>query len=72
MSEAMTLDHGPETLSECSQCCGEGVLRQTVWVYEHGCGYPHEDVEELPCQACNGAGFFLCEVEPDNCTGGTP
>lgn len=58
-------DHGPETLFECSQCCGEGVTRQATMVYEHGCGFPHEDVEETPCQSCNGAGFFIAAAKPD-------
>ena len=49
----------------CEQCCGDGITRHAIWVYEHGCGFPHEDVEERPCDACNGAGFFVCEVQPD-------
>jgi len=58
-------DHGPEFLFDCYQCGGQGVIRNVIQVYEHGCGFPHDDVEEQPCQACGGSGFFVGEAEPD-------
>jgi hypothetical protein len=34
-------------------------------VYEAGCGFPHDDTEELPCETCKGIGGFIGDVEPD-------
>lgn len=58
-------DHGPEFLFDCEACGGEGYIARTVHVYEAGCGFSHPDVEETPCQACRGAGWFVGEAESD-------
>lgn len=31
-----------------------GVVAHRVLVYEPGCGFPHDDVEERPCPECSG------------------
>ncbi|MBB6306282.1 hypothetical protein [Xanthobacter tagetidis] len=36
----------------CSTCGGSGVITKRVSVYEHGCGFPHDDGEEVPCPDC--------------------
>jgi hypothetical protein len=66
-------DHGPEFLQDdppqqwcvCSACGGSGVEVFRVTVYEHGCGFPHDDSDERPCGKCNGHGGWLDDVEPD-------
>lgn len=55
-------DHTPEFLADCETCGGQGYIARTIHVYEPGCGFSHPDVEERPCQACNGVGFFICEA----------
>ena len=56
-------DHTPEFLADCEVCDGKGYIAKTIHVYEPGCGFSHPDVEETPCQACGGNGWFICEVE---------
>ena len=49
----------------CTACGSEGRVPHVVWVYEHGCGFAHEDVylgEECPC--CEGTGGEIIEVQP--------
>ena len=58
-------DHTPEFLFDCQTCGAQGYIARTVHVYEAGCGFSHPDVEEAPCQACNGLGWFVGEVEGD-------
>lgn len=58
-------DHTPEFLSDCEACDGHGYIIEAIHVYERGCGFSHEDIEEKPCQACGGSGWFVCEVEGD-------
>lgn len=48
----------------CSHCSGSGVEVFRVTVYEHGCGFPHDDSDERPCPACNGEGVLETEAEP--------
>lgn len=55
----------PERFYTCDQCGGEGVIYSAGWSYAPGCGYPHEDVEAHECTACNGAGGWFDEAEPD-------
>jgi hypothetical protein len=58
-------DHTPEFLFDCGECSGQGYIARTVHVYEAGCGFSHPDVEETPCQACNGVGWFVSNAEGD-------
>jgi hypothetical protein len=51
-------DDPPEQFFECSECAGEGIIREGF--YSHDCGY---DVDEKPCRACNGAGGYIDEAE---------
>ena len=55
-------DHTPEFLADCEVCGGQGYIAKTIHVYEPGCGFSHPDVEETPCHACGGNGWFVCEV----------
>lgn len=59
-------DHTPEFLFDCEACGGQGYIARTVHVYEAGCGFSHPDVEETPCEACNGIGWFIGEAESDH------
>lgn len=58
-------DHTPEFLVDCEACDGKGYIARTVHVYEAGCGFSHPDVEEKPCEACGGNGWFVLEAEGD-------
>lgn len=58
-------DHTPEFLADCEECDGTGVIASTIHVYEPGCGFSHPDVEEQPCKACGGNGWFVWEAEGD-------
>lgn len=44
----------------CMNCNGHGYLYRTISIYEHGCAFPHPDIEERPCPQCGGMG----EAEP--------
>ncbi len=55
-------DHVPEYLSDCEACGGQGYIAKTIHVYEAGCGFSHPDVEERPCEAGCGNGWFVCEA----------
>lgn len=41
-------------LLSCPECGGSGVIVKRVQVYEAGCGFPHDDGEEVPCPTCCG------------------
>lgn len=56
----------PQQWFQCGACDGSGVEVRGIWVYEHGCGFPHQDTEETPCGKCNGAGGWLDDVEADH------
>lgn len=65
-------DHGPvfladapEAWKDCEVCGGDGVIYKTAQVFEPGCGFAHDDVASVECDACSGNGGFLCEAEPD-------
>jgi hypothetical protein len=49
---------------DCDHCDGSGVIASRVTVYEHGCGFPHNDTDERPCPECDGTGQREVEVEP--------
>lgn len=49
----------------CETCGGEGRRLESYWVYEHGCGFPHPDVEDCGrCEVCDGTGEEEVEGEP--------
>lgn len=50
-------------LTTCPHCCGEGHTLRSIRVYERGCGFAHDDVDEVRCEECNGAGEFISEYE---------
>lgn len=58
-------DEPPQELCACEACGGEGHTVHRITVYEHGCGFPHDDIEERPCTACNGLGEFVTERKAD-------
>jgi hypothetical protein len=52
-------EYEPERIVNCPDCGGEGVIYKAIWVYERGCGFPHEDVSADACSTCNGVGFEI-------------
>lgn len=55
----------PQQWYECDACNGAGVFAYRITVYEHGCGFPHDDTAEEACGNCAGAGGWIGDVEPD-------
>ena len=53
----------PQVIITCKACDGQGFTVHRVTVYEHGCGFPHNDSEERPCERCGGHGEFIEEAE---------
>jgi DnaJ-class molecular chaperone len=51
-------------LFTCSHCNGSGAIGKRVTVYEHGCGFPHDDTHEEPCPECHGEGVVEVEAAP--------
>jgi hypothetical protein len=51
-------------LVPCPLCDGSAVIGRRVTVYEHGCGFPHDDTHEEQCPHCEGAGSVLIEGYP--------
>lgn len=49
----------------CEVCDGSGVIGRRITVYEAGCGFPHDDVEENPCPECGGAGGRIDDAIAD-------
>lgn len=58
-------DHGPWQIFTCEACDGRGFTMHRVTVYEHGCGFPHDDAVERQCEACSGYGEFFGPCEGD-------
>lgn len=56
-------DHGPWFLDFCPQCEGSGVIPRGITVYEHGCGFSHDDTYDLKCDVCDGQGSIFVEAE---------
>jgi hypothetical protein len=54
--DRLELEDLPAYDTLCVLCDGSGVIRRRVTVYEHGCGFPHDDTEESPCPKCDGTG----------------
>jgi hypothetical protein len=59
------MDRAPEIIIDCDPCDGKGYIPRVTHVYEAGCGFSHPDVEEVRCESCGGAGWFVCEAEGD-------
>jgi hypothetical protein len=69
----MNLAAAPEIIAVCPSCGGEGHTLHRISVYEHGCGFPHDDVEAQHYTDCHGVGFSIEEVQisiADQCTTG--
>lgn len=60
----------PEQWFVCDVCDGSGVHAYRITVYEHGCGFPHDDTAEDPCGKCGGIGGWIGEVEGEEKTDG--
>lgn len=58
-------DETPQQWFTCDLCDGMGVIGRRVTVYEHGCGFPHDDTEENTCINCGGVGGWVVDAEPD-------
>jgi DnaJ-class molecular chaperone len=56
-------DDPPEQWVECEACDGYGYIAKRISVYEPGCGFPHDDTQEVTCEACNGAGGRIEEID---------
>lgn len=57
----MTGQHDNLMLVPCPRCDGAGAQVFASWVYEHGCGFGHEDSYEEACPDCEGNGQQLVE-----------
>lgn len=55
----------PLQIFTCAACDGKGYTVHRVAVYEHGCGFPHDDSEERPCPECSGYGEFIGPCQGD-------
>ena len=53
------------TCEACEACDGKGYTVHRITVYEAGCGFPHDDTDERPCEHCGGFGEFVDDAEPD-------
>jgi ssDNA-binding Zn-finger/Zn-ribbon topoisomerase 1 len=53
MVNALALEAALRIASRCPECNGSGVIVYGVTVYEHGCGFPHDDTDERPCPECS-------------------
>ena len=50
---------------ECQYCDGTGeVCTGTATIYEHGCGFWHDDAIMSPCPECEGTGRAETPVSP--------
>lgn len=59
------LGEPPEVWEDCPRCGGEGGYEKHIWVYEHGCGFGHDDGMWVTCEVCNGTRGMICEAEVD-------
>lgn len=59
----MDWDEPPLQIFTCGVCDGRGYTLHRVTVYEHGCGFPHDDTDERPCEHCGGYGEFIDDAE---------
>jgi hypothetical protein len=56
---------GPLQLVTCDACDGRGYTSHRITVYEHGCGFPHDDTDERRCEKCGGLGEWITDAEAD-------
>lgn len=56
-------DHTPEFLADCEACGGEGSIEHPEFVSKWSIDPPGSYA--VPCELCNGVGFFVCEAEGD-------
>ena len=63
-------DHGPQQLFTCEACDGKGYTAHRITVYEAGCGFAHDDVDERSCEECGGLGWFVGELKADDVVNG--
>lgn len=47
----------------CGCCDGEGTVQRRITVYEHGCGFGHDDYVDEQCKPCAGQGGWIEEDE---------
>jgi len=66
MGNGIDITSAPEELRDCAMCGGTGYLVARVTVYEHGCGFPHDDTDERPCPHCGGFGHIVTTCEGDS------
>lgn len=59
-------DDAPLEWFDCDKCDGYGTVAYRVTVYEHGCGFPHDDTDERSCPACGGEGGWYGYAEGDS------
>ena len=57
------LPDAPEICVTCAQCGGEGSIDVWFSVSKWSIDPPFADA--VPCEACGGAGFHICEAEGD-------
>lgn len=55
-------DHGPWIIEDCAECGGAGIVPRRITAYEPGCGFPHDDTDELKCDACDGHGVIVVRL----------
>lgn len=65
MDDTTGFELPPEQIFTCEACDGSGVEVFGTWIYEPGCGHGHNSTDERPCGACNGAGWWVDDAEPD-------
>lgn len=53
----------PQVWKECPECCGEGGIE--VWESVSKWSIDPPCAQVMRCEACNGAGGFICEAEGD-------
>lgn len=59
------MSDAPEIVVCCGHCHGDGVICETVHVYETGCGFSHPDVASKTCPECHGMPFAIIQHPGD-------
>jgi DnaJ-class molecular chaperone len=63
--DELSYQEPPLVITTCPDCDGSGEKLTAIWVYEHGCGFGHDDVHGEPCPLCGGQGFLIEESQGD-------